>query len=173
MEKQNVLISIIIPVYNTEKYLPKCLDSVLNQNNKNIEIIVVNDCSPNNCNEIVNDYIKRYGNIKLIENKNNLGLYNTRLVGIKEAKGKYVMHVDSDDYILPNSLNELIDIIKEYDYDIIAFNHYIETMDGKLHKSVIHNRILKEKVLSNTEDMYYELFLFNLSSTIFILFIYS
>ena len=164
MEKQNVLISIIIPVYNTEKYLPKCLDSVLNQNNKNIEIIVVNDCSPNNCNEIVNDYIKRYGNIKLIENKNNLGLYNTRLVGIKEAKGKYVMHVDSDDYILPNSLNELIDIIKEYDYDIIAFNHYIETMDGKLHKSVIHNRILKEKVLSNTEDMYYELFLFNLSN---------
>ena len=66
MEKQNVLISVIIPVYNTEKYLPKCLDSVLNQNNKNIEIIVVNDCSPNNCNEIVNDYIKRYDNIKLI-----------------------------------------------------------------------------------------------------------
>ena len=162
MEKP--LISVIIPVYNTEKYLPKCLDSVLNQNNKNIEIIVVNDCSPNNCNEIVNDYIKKYDNIKLIENKNNLGLYNTRLVGIKEAKGKYVMHVDSDDYILPNSLNELIKIINEDDYDIIAFNHIIETIDGKFKKAEWQNRIIKEKVLSNTEDMYYELFLSNLSN---------
>ena len=147
MEKP--LISVIIPVYNTEKYLPKCLDSVLNQNNKNIEIIVVNDCSPNNCNEIVNDYIKKYDNIKLIENKNNLGLYNTRLVGIKEAKGKYVMHVDSDDYILPNSLNELIKIINEDDYDIIAFNHIIETIDGKFKKAEWQNKIVSNSVLLN------------------------
>lgn len=157
MEKP--LISVIIPVYNTEKYLPKCLDSVLNQNNKNIEIIVVNDCSPNNCNEIVNDYIKKYDNIKLIENKNNLGLYNTRLVGIKEAKGEYVMHVDSDDYILPNSLNELIKIINEDDYDIIAFNHIIETIDGKFKKAEWQNKIVSNSVLLNDNyEAYNKLF---------------
>ena len=153
------LISIIVPVYNTEKYLPKCLDSILNQNNENIEIIVVNDCSPNNCNEIVNDYIKRYDNIKLIENKNNLGLYNTRLVGIKEAKGKYVMHVDSDDYILPNSLNELIDIINEDDYDIIAFNCLIEDDKGNIYESPPQNKILQEKIIYDKNEMYEELFL--------------
>ena len=153
------LISIIVPVYNTEKYLPKCLDSILNQNNENIEIIVVNDCSPNNCNEIVNDYIKRYDNIKLIENKNNLGLYNTRLVGIKEAKGKYVMHVDSDDYILPNSLNELIKIINEDDYDIIAFNCLIEDDKGNIYESPPQNKILQEKIIYDKNEMYEELFL--------------
>lgn len=153
------LISIIVPVYNTEKYLPKCLDSILNQNNKNIEIIVVNDCSPNNCNEIVNNYIKRYNNIKLIENKNNLGLYNTRLIGIKEAKGKYVMHVDSDDYILPNSLNELIDIINEDDYDIIAFNCLIENDKGNIYESPPQNKILQEKIIYDKNEMYEELFL--------------
>ncbi|TKZ35604.1 glycosyltransferase family 2 protein [Brachyspira catarrhinii] len=153
------LISIIVPVYNTEKYLPKCLDSVLNQNNENIEIIVVNDCSPNNCNEIVNDYIKKYDNIKLIENKNNLGLYNTRLVGIKEAKGKYVMHVDSDDYILPNSLNELIKIINEDDYDIIAFNCLIEDDKGNIYESPPQNKILQEKIIYDKNEMYEELFL--------------
>lgn len=153
------LISIIVPVYNTEKYLPKCLDSILNQNNENIEIIVVNDCSPNNCNEIVNDYIKRYDNIKLIENKNNLGLYNTRLVGIKEAKGKYVMHVDSDDYILLNSLNELIKIINEDDYDIIAFNCLIGDDKGNIYESPPQNKILQEKIIYDKNEMYEELFL--------------
>ena len=158
IEKDNILISVVIPVHNTEKYLPKCLDSVLNQNYKNIEIIVVNDASLGNCNEIVNDYIKKYDNIKLIENKNNLGLYNSRLIGIKEVKGKYVMHVDSDDYLTQNSLSELIEIINEDDYDIIAFNYLVEDSKGRIYEAPPQNKILEDKILTTLEEKYFNLF---------------
>lgn len=151
------MISIIVPVYNTEEYLPRCLDSILQHNIQDIEIVVVNDASPGNCNEIVNEYICKHENIKLVENKNNLGLYNTRIVGIKNASKKYIMHVDSDDYLLNNSLNNLINILKVNDYDILVFNHIIKYDNGNTEKPHRFNYINKNLVL-NAEQAYYELF---------------
>ena len=82
-------ISVIIPVYNVEKYLSKCLDSVVNQTLKDIEIIVVNDGSPDNSQKIIDDYTKKYKNIKSFVKKNG-GLSDARNFGIKKASGKYI-----------------------------------------------------------------------------------
>ena len=95
----NPTISIIIPVYNTEKYLPKCLDSAVNQTYKNIEIIVVDDCSSGNCAEIVASYIQKDDRIVYLKHEINKGLFIARETGINKAVSQYILHVDSDDWI--------------------------------------------------------------------------
>ena len=92
------LISIIIPIYNVEKYLPDCLNSVISQTYSNIEIILVDDGSPDGCAKICDYYAKKDNRIKVIHQKNG-GLSNARNSGIKIATGKYITFVDSDDYI--------------------------------------------------------------------------
>ena len=96
-------ISVIVPVYNVEKYLPKCLDSLVNQTLKDIEIIIINDGSPDNSEEIINDYMKKHSNIKYYK-KENGGQGSARNLGIKKSKGEYITFVDSDDYIDVNML---------------------------------------------------------------------
>lgn len=117
------LISVVILVYNTEEYLTECLDSVISisENLKYIEIIVVNDASLGNCSEIVEKYKLSYENIELIVHKRNKGRYQARLSGIKMARGKYIMHLDSDDYLCGNILNKLIKNIEKSNADIIFF----------------------------------------------------
>ena len=92
-------ISVVVPCYGTEKYIDKCLDSILNQTYKNLEIIVVNDCSPGNMLEILNDYAKKDNRIKIVDNKVNQGLYKTRCIGSTYCTGDYIAFVDSDDYL--------------------------------------------------------------------------
>ncbi|EOU1491550.1 glycosyltransferase family 2 protein [Clostridium perfringens] len=111
-------ISIIIPIYNVENYLKKCLDSVVNQTKKNIEIILINDGSTDNSGKIASEYSERYNNIKYIEQENR-GLGGARNTGLKNAKGEYVLFLDSDDCLeldscenfIENSNNKTIDII--------------------------------------------------------------
>lgn len=118
MIKKNIDLSIIIPVYNVEKYLPHCLDSIFNQSldNSDFEVIVVNDCSKGNCEEIIEEYKKKHNNIRLINHEYNKGLYQARRTGIFNSNGKYIMHVDGDDYLslkennkdfLKNAINKL------------------------------------------------------------------
>lgn len=121
MENNMPLISIIVPVYNTEKYLKRCLDSIVNQTFKDIEIIIVNDCSEGNCKEIVAEYQKKDSRIKYIEHNENKSLLQARKTGNIESSGKYIMHVDSDDEIDINTCKEIFNIIKDADYDIIHF----------------------------------------------------
>ena len=97
-ENYNDLISIIIPVYNVEKYLRKCIDSVLEQTYKNIEVILVDDGSTDNCGKICDEYLLKDGRIKVIH-KENGGLSDARNKGIDASNGKYIMFVDSDDYV--------------------------------------------------------------------------
>lgn len=92
------LISIIVPVYNTEQYLSKCLDSLINQTYKNIEIICVNDGSTDNSADILNEYDKKDKRVRMISQK-NCGLSATRNTGLKNCCGEYVMFLDSDDWI--------------------------------------------------------------------------
>lgn len=92
------LVSIIVPVYNAEKYLNKCLDSIVNQTYSNLEIILINDGSTDNSLSICNDYTNKDGRIIVID-KHNTGAADSRNEGLKKATGKYIMFVDSDDFI--------------------------------------------------------------------------
>lgn len=115
----NNKISIIIPIYNVEKYLKRCLDSVVNQTYKYIEIILVNDGSPDNCGKICDEYAKIDSRIKVIH-KENGGLSSARNAALDIVSGEYIMFVDSDDWISENSLEQLNEYIN-MDYDIINF----------------------------------------------------
>ena len=92
-------ISIIIPVYNTEKYLQQCLESAINQTYKNIEIIIVDDCSLGDCEQIVASYQQKDDRIIYLKHEMNKGLYAARETGVKQASGVYITHLDSDDYL--------------------------------------------------------------------------
>ncbi|MBR3654607.1 MAG: glycosyltransferase family 2 protein [Elusimicrobia bacterium] len=117
-------VSIIIPVYNVEQYLKQCLDSVINQTFKDIEIIVINDCSPDNSLQIIKDYQQKDNRIVLIDLKQNVGIGLVRNEGLKIAKGKYVTFIDSDDWIANNYVEVLYNTIEKYQYDVISPNFY-------------------------------------------------
>lgn len=125
----NDLISIIIPVYKVEEYLEKCIESVLKQTYTNLQIILVDDGSPDNCGKICDEYAKKDPRIEVIH-KVNGGLSDARNVGIAKAKGKYIGFVDSDDYIKEDMYEILINVIKEYDADVSICNLY-DVIDGK------------------------------------------
>jgi len=120
---QTPKISIIIPVYKVERYLDTCLTSILNQDEKNIEILVINDASPDNSEQIIDKYAQQDDRIKKINNPKNMGLGLTRNVGINEAKGEYILFVDSDDYLCPNVLSGLYNQAKDNDLDILQANY--------------------------------------------------
>ena len=112
-------ISVIIPVYNTEKYLRRCFDSVIAQDYKNLEIVIINDGSEDNSEQIINEYKNKYPELISYYKKENSGVADTRNFGIEKAQGDYIMFLDSDDYIdkallktLEEYVNKNIDLIK-------------------------------------------------------------
>lgn len=113
----NPLISVVVPVYNVEKYLCRCIDSILNQTFKQIEIILIDDGSTDNSPIICDEYCNRYENIKVIHKENNR-VAAARNDGIKLATGKYIALVDSDDWVEPNMLEEMYDKAEEFHTDI-------------------------------------------------------
>ena len=115
-------VSIIIPVYNVEKYLKQCLDSVVNQTMQDIEIICVNDCSTDNSLCILKEYAKKDSRIVIIDKDINEGLGCTRNVGQKHATGKYIMFLDSDDYIALDACEKLYNKIETDNVDVVFFN---------------------------------------------------
>lgn len=115
-------LSIIIPVYNVENYLRRCLDSVINQTFKNLEIIIINDASPDNCQEIIDEYQKKDKRIIPIINEKNLNLGLTRNVGIERATGNYITFVDSDDWLEKEMYEEMMNLILKSEADIVECN---------------------------------------------------
>jgi len=113
------LISIIIPVYKVEKYLAQCLDSVLAQTHKDIEVILVDDGSPDKCHEICDDYARRDNRIRVIH-KENAGLSAARNSGIAIAQGDYIGFVDSDDLISPNMYEILYGLSQQHNADVVS-----------------------------------------------------
>lgn len=111
------LISVIVPIYKVEKYLNKCVDSIINQTYKNLEIILVDDGSPDNCPDICDDYANKDSRIKVVH-KVNGGLSDARNAGMAVATGEYVSFIDSDDYISEGFINELYSAIKAENSDI-------------------------------------------------------
>ena len=115
-------ISIIIPVYKVEKYLPRCLDSILCQTFSDFEIICVNDGSPDNCGQILSYYEKLDNRIHVI-NKENTGVSDTRNIGLKHARGKYILFVDSDDCIHQQTLEITYALAEKYNADVVNFRY--------------------------------------------------
>lgn len=111
------LISVIVPIYKVEEYLPKCLDSIINQTYRNLEIILVDDGSPDKCPNICDKYAEGDSRIRVIHQKNG-GLSNARNTGLNLAQGKYIAFVDSDDYIHKEMYSILLNAMKETGADI-------------------------------------------------------
>lgn len=137
----DVEVSVIVPVYNVEKYLSKCLDSILNQTFKNFEIICVNDCSPDRSWDILTEYANKYPNIvKILKNDKNMGLGLTRNKGIENAKGKYLLFIDSDDYIKKDYIQTYYECAEAESVDAVI-GGYIRVCDGKEKTHCIANNI--------------------------------
>lgn len=116
-------VSVIIPAYNSEKWIKRCLDSILTQSYSNLEIVLVNDGSTDNTLKIVEDIAQDEQRLRII-NKQNSGAYFTRSRGIYESTGEAIIHVDSDDYMEPNSIERLMQKMNESGADIVIGNLY-------------------------------------------------
>lgn len=121
-----MLLSVIVPIYNVSEYLEECIDSIINQSLKDMEIILVNDCSPDNNDELIcSKYIEKDSRIKYIKHKKNKGVGETRNTGIKSATGKYIAFVDPDDFLIDMNIYEkAINILEDNDnINFVGFNH--------------------------------------------------
>lgn len=117
-------ISFIVPVYNSEKYLKKCIDSLLEQNLEEMEILLINDGSTDSSQDIIDDYVKRFPLIVKYFFQENSGQAVARNVGIRKATGEFVTFVDSDDYVEKNAYKELLDIMENKSLDILCFDFF-------------------------------------------------
>lgn len=127
-------VSVIVPVYNVEKYLEKCLNSLVNQTLKDIEIIIVNDGTPDNSQTIIDKYQKKYPNIIKSYIKENGGLSDARNYGLKKASGKYIAFLDSDDYVTTDMYESMYKKAISGNFDMVVCNlNYI--YDDKIVKA--------------------------------------
>lgn len=126
----SVAISVLVPVYNVENTLDRCLKSILNQTFKNFEIILVNDGSTDNSGNICDEYAQKYENISVIH-KENEGLGPTRNAGIRAAKGEYIYHCDSDDWLKEDLLEKAYAAARETDAEVVVFGYDIFTEKGE------------------------------------------
>lgn len=151
MNKED-LISIVIPVYNVEKYLPRCLESVISQSYENLEIIVVNDGSTDDSLSVCKKYERSDSRIVVI-NKSNGGLSSARNIGLLKSKGKYIAFIDSDDYIAKTFIEELYKCIKNSGANIAFCNYMIvTTLENSVEKDINENQV-NDRVFSNKKDI--------------------
>jgi len=152
MKKKQLLVSVIIPVYNAEKYLSKCIESIINQTYKNIEIILINDGSTDNSSNICDAYISKDNRIKVIH-KQNEGVSTARNLGIEEAKGEYISFVDSDDWLVPDAYERIMHCISKYNVDVVMFEYFVDNYNGnEIHKTYpkLNGLMNREKAIKTT-----------------------
>lgn len=129
-EKNNALVSVIVPAYNVEKYIARCLDSILTQTYTNLEVILIDDGSTDSTGRICDDYAHRDERVRVIHQVNQ-GLAEVRNIGIREAKGKWIQFVDSDDWIDTETIETCLRYAHEYNADMVIFQMTVEYVDGK------------------------------------------
>lgn len=139
-------VSVIIPIYNCESFLDNCLDSILNQEYKNIEVILVNDGSSDNSLDICEKRKLSDSRIIVIDKKNG-GVSSARNLGLKHSTGEYVFFVDGDDYIELDCIQKCMDIVLKYDLDILKFG-YIKELSKRVTKKYNYSVLLNQKIES-------------------------
>lgn len=135
------LISVVIPIYNVEKYLERCIDSVINQTYQNLEIILINDGSPDGCATICEKYEVNDKRVKIIKQKNK-GLAETRNIGINHSTAEYLIFIDSDDYINKDMIKTLYENLITHKGDISSCGHY-QIYNNNIEKNT-HNSVIIE-----------------------------
>lgn len=143
----NVLVSVIIPVYNTEKYLPRCLDSVIRQTLENIEIICINDGSTDRCPQILEDYAGRDNRVKVID-KQNGGACAARKTGEMKAQGKYIGYVDSDDWIESDMYEKLYKYACESNAEIVTSGYFFEGNYTTVHLDTLEEGLYRNEKMN-------------------------
>lgn len=146
MNNTEHLISIVVPVYKVEKYLPRCIESILSQTYKNYELILVDDGSPDNCPKICDDYANEYKNIFVIHQKNS-GVSEARNKGIEFANGKYLTFIDSDDYVHQSFLEVLKNTLDSNSVPLSMCNYKRVNDDSK------NNIILNKNKITVLNDL--------------------
>ena len=139
-----IKVSIVVPVYNVEKYVAQCLDSLINQTLKDIEIIVVSDASPDGSIAICRSYAEKDHRVRIVEKEKNEGLGLTRNVGIEESCGEYIAFCDSDDYVSPDTYEKMYCFAKANQLDVCYCNYVLD-----------NNGIINTKTGSPTEQFLY------------------
>ena len=150
----NFKISVIIPMYNAEKYITRCLDSLLNQTYTDLEILVVNDGSVDGCVKICEDYEKKDSRIRVIHQKNQ-GVSKARNTGLETATGAYIAYVDSDDYVDSCYFEKLYTGLVTHHADLACCNYY-EILNGE----VVHinaPKVLRSRVITDGVELYRDL----------------
>ena len=132
----NPEVTVIVPVYNSEKYIKKCIESILNQTFKKFELLIINDGSKDNSQKIIEEYQKKDPERIVIVNQENKGVSRTRNEAIKMANGKYLMFIDNDDYIDKDYIETFVNAIKENDLDVVLGGYRRPNEEGKVIKEL-------------------------------------
>lgn len=155
--EQNILISVIVPVYNVEEYLPRCVDSILAQTYRNLEVILVDDGTKDNSDQICDAYAAKDSRIKVIHKKNG-GLSSARNAGMDIAKGEYFGFVDSDDWIEPETYETMLGLALKHDAKMVCGGRY--DVDSATGEKIVGLCPRKEEVISGV-DMLGRVFLWD------------
>ena len=145
-----VKVSVIVPVYNVEEYLASCLESILNQTYRDLEILCINDCSTDNSRAILKEYQQKDARMTILDNERNGGLAHTRNVGIGQATGEYILFVDSDDVIASDPVESCMNVAP--DNDMVCFDYRQVMMN---HKTAIRQYAYKMKDGEYSGDAYF------------------
>ncbi|MCK9478230.1 MAG: glycosyltransferase [Firmicutes bacterium] len=141
-------VSVVVPVYDTEKYLKRCLDSIVNQTFKEIELIIINDGSPDNSRKIILEYVENSPDIVFIDIENK-GVSNARNLGLERATGEYIIFVDSDDYLDITAIEKLYNAITYYNADLAVCN-FAKVYDDHIEEKYL--QMPNKKVINYKED---------------------
>ncbi len=143
-------VTIIVPIYNVEKYIERCAVSLFEQDFDEIEYIFVNDCTPDNSVGILEKIIEKYPNrkphIKIIHHEENKGLGNARRTGLKEAKGEYIIHIDSDDWVELDIISSLYNKAKVTDADIVTCDYSVNFQNEEVYKKQNYTENVEQDV---------------------------
>lgn len=142
----DIAVSVIIPIYNVEKYVERCLLSVMDQTLKNIEIICIDDCSSDASISIVEMFAKQDERIVIIRNDENMGQAFSRNVGLKKSNGEYIFFLDSDDFIEEDALEKLFVFARNKKLDMLEFGFLSEYEDEDLKKKIKYEKTITEKI---------------------------
>lgn len=145
-----MIISVIIPCFNCEKFVQETLDSIKNQSYKDFEIIAIDDCSNDNTISVLEEYKKNENRLRIYKNINNLGVAQTRNKAVELAKGKYIAFLDADDVWLPNKLEQQVELLinnQEVDLVYTGYTLYDETLQNEISTYHVPTKISYKEIL--------------------------